>query len=727
MRSEPMSSHLIYNGSPSKGTQGDQMERSERESILMGNLDRLDPSLRPSEKELDLWRSQPAEAGLSQEEQASHRALLRPITEQIEERCRGAVILEGINPPWILQELLEAGSPSGHPSFYPRILVLQSDMSEFLDGLSWIDLGSSLGHQRICWFVGDDAAQCLLDWADQRIDDAPPAFVIQNPALKTRSSPDGPALMREIDARWTRNTNELIGRLKRRGARDQSWWVRRYGCAGQDQDPMRVLIPVSMHTTYLKHTAADLAEAFAQLGCECRVLMERDESTVLSQSSNLRAIIDFDPDLILAINYTRSALGDAVPSDIPFVCWVQDAMAHLFDHRIGGSLGDRDFIVGMVKTELVEQFDYPKEQTRWMPMIASKSKFSASSAASSARGRFESEIAWVTHQSEHPDLLCSRLISDMKANAPDAAARFEEVLGETNRIVTTRPHARIFLELHRLVDEAFFPTGIPADAHGLRSNMLNTLVIPYAERVFRHQVARWAADLASRHGWRFKLYGNGWENHPQLAEFAAGPIEHGEELSACYRGSVVHLHASLNQVMHQRVSECLLSGGLPICRVARDAYAMMNNQAAAWAFSNQIGEPTLDADGEMDGWRVVIGSCPHALSMIEQLRRLDLCRTDEYHDETIWWPRFKVEAAIASLEVTGERKNTEMFASMSDLYFANENQLEGLIERAIEDSLWRRDRVDSAVSEMPAELTADGFVKDVLAMIRSSFDPKQAG
>jgi hypothetical protein len=690
-----------------------QCSIEEREKILRRNLARLSPTLKVTEPQIDLWRSGTAIADLGQTLCDEHRQLLKPVIEQITKKCRGPIIVEGINPPWMLSALIETPPPAEHPNFRQRLIVLQSDWNELLEGLSLVDLRDGLSDDRIVWFVGKDAPVRLLAWADDRIDDAPPAFAIQNPKLKSKCSPDGPALMRELDARWVRNHRSLVDTLNARPKRDRGYWKKRYLQAAGGADPLRVLIPVSRQTTYLKHAAEDLARSFGEQGSVCRVLVERDDSTVVSESTNLRAIEDFDPDLILTINYTRSALGNGVPSDIPHVCWIQDAMGHLFDRDVGSSIGELDYMVGMVKPELIERFGYPRDRSKWMPMVASRSKF----AAASTQHELDSEIAWVTHQSEPPEVLRDRLVAEMQIHAPDAADRFAAVLDAIETVILNKPTAFVFTEIHRLVDDAFFPAGVPDGAQGLRSNLLNTKIIPYAERVFRHQVARWAAEIATRRGWRFKLYGNGWADHPQLSSFAAGPIEHGEALGACYRGSIVHLHASINQVVHQRVSECLLSSGMPLCRTARDAFAVMNNQIASDVYEQQIGEQECDASGNADAWRTQIESFPLANRLITVLRRLGLCEPDEYSSGWLRWPMARIQAATASLSVPGERAVAEMFGSMTDLLFADEAGLELLIERAINDPDWRVKQVESATDALPAEMTAEGFVSSVLDFI----------
>jgi len=100
--------------------------------------------------------------------------------------------------------------------------------------------------------------------------------------------------------------------------------------------------------------------------------------------------------------------------------------------------------------------------------------------------------------------------------------------------------------------------------------LLHQYVIPMAELILRHRMLGWAASIAEEHGLVLRIHGRGWERHPELSRWAAGPLEHGDALRASYRTSRVHLHASVYGCAHQRVYECLLAGGLPLCLRSTD-------------------------------------------------------------------------------------------------------------------------------------------------------------
>lgn len=707
-----MPSDLVEHDQYSSDHNSDDSRLTDREIILRRNLERIRLDVPDIESRIKEWRTHQFVIHSCETKQL-HCQAVEPVVSQIAQRCRGALIIEGVNPPWILDELMNASSPDGPSRSRQQIIVLQSDWNELFDGLSYIDLGEEIGSPRIRWFIGDDAPAQLLSWIEPRLDDAPPSYVIQNPLIQKKCSPDGQELMRVIENRWSQNEKDLITKVRSRPSRDFAWWADRFDKSSSSNEPLKVLIPVSRHTTYLKHAASDLAEAFANHGCSCEVIMERDETAIMSQSTTLRAIDSFNPDLIVSINYTRSSLGANIPRDIPHVCWIQDAMSHLFDPDVGASFGERDFIVGMVKPELVEQFGYPVSQCRWMPMVASRSKFSSETVAN----EFDSEIAWVTHQSEHPNMLRDRMIHEMRVNAPDAVSKFSQLLSDIEHMVQNLKETHLFAGMNRLVDEAFFPSGVPDAAMSLRSHMFNSMVVPYAERVFRHQTAQWAADIACRKGWSLKLYGQGWREHPTLSRFAADPVEHGDELRDCYRRSVVSLHASINQTTHQRVSECVLSGGLPLCRVVRDSFDLVSMQIAA--------KTELTPENRQNIWFTLLDECPSAAKHVQNLTRLGLCPDREFAQGRMRWLASQIETARSMMSSRTEQQNAEMFDSLTDLYFTSESQLESLLVRAVESPDWRRDRINSANSGIPKELTTEGFVSEVLEMIRSRLSTRQ--
>ncbi len=715
----------------------------ERESTLRSNLARIESLLPIDETRIARWRSIMKEISWYRaldgnivrcneskgrvahlmDVQSLHRRTIAPLAAELEAKFLSPIFLEGVDPPWALHSLLQARPPKAYPNFRQRLIVYQADWNEFFDGLACMGLGDEIGNSRILWCIGNDAPAQLLSWYACRPDDVPPTMEIHNPLMRTPTSPDSRSVIKTIDTRWSTEYDFLIRKIQARSPRDRSELVSKYARvttepsadvdAGGSHEPLRVLLLSSRYTTYVQHAIQDLADALTHRGCHCHIHIEQDDSQVFSNSVFLRSILEYDPDLVFSINYPRALLNEQCPIDIPHVCWVQDAMDHLLDAKVGRSMGNLDLLVGMTKNELVNHYEYPAGQVHWMPMVASSAKFSAPPLASG----FECDIAWVTHQSEHPEIFKARLIESVHKRSAGDARTFESLLGDVHELVTSQPQAFLFTEIHRLVDDAFFSGQATDDQQQFRSSILNTHVIPYADRVFRHQTAAWAARIAQRRGWSFKLFGSGWENHPELAEHAAGSVSHGEALAHCYRSSGVQLHASLNQVTHQRVSECFLSGGFPLCRVARDSFAIMNNMAILNATTANVTVPVRNSNGITTGLLARFDTCPTAQRLVTELHRLQLCGDNEYADKLLSWPSSKIDAALASLAVPVELANAQMFAASTDLYFATESQLEHLIEHSLDHSSWRHDRIVQGTSDLPRDFTFDGFAQSLLELV----------
>jgi hypothetical protein len=179
-----------------------------------------------------------------------------------------------------------------------------------------------------------------------------------------------------------------------------------------------VLLPISRYSTFVKHSAADLAEAFIAMGHDARVLTEPDDHSRLASPAYLRAFAEFRPDLVVLINYTRHHMGQAIVPGVPVVCWIQDAMPHLFNPQAGAAQGELDFLAGYLPTELFDRFAYPRARTLFSPVTASATKFHPTPPSADDVQRMTCEIAYVSHQSEAPDVFCERMIAAAPANTP---------------------------------------------------------------------------------------------------------------------------------------------------------------------------------------------------------------------------------------------------------------------------------------------------------------------
>ncbi len=620
-------------------------------------------------------------------------------------------ILEGMDPPWMFRRVLEL-MPPGADRYRPRITIVQGDVDELLDGLALADLRAALGDERVRVLVGPDASERLEADLLARVDTQMLGPVVSLATVRTRIFPPVNAIVQEAAAMQQREQERLYQEVRSvYTGRDRPWWGRRY--AG-DGAKLRVLIPTCRFSTYIKHSATDLARAMEAAGHEARVLMEPDEHSHVASVGYLRVLAEFKPDLIVLINYTRANLGPVIPPEVPFVCWVQDAMPHQFSANVGRLQTDMDFVIGHVHPELVKQFGYPAARTVPMPMIASEEKFHAGPVDPALAARLECEIAMVTHHSETPRAMHERLVHEARRE-PAVGRIFERLWQRVEAIALDPMTHRGSAELRAAAVEASREVLGAQPDDRILTLISRQYCLPMADRMVRHQTLEWGADVARRRGWRLRIYGRGWDRHPSLAEFAVGELAHGEELRAAYQCAAVQLHASINWLLHQRVMECSLSGGLPLCRLKRDDLAnwlgllvhrlIRDGEPAACDLNERrdvfLGYPTAE-DAEAMLYAATLQRLGMEGSWVQWVRP-ELYRQvrDQMRDEP------------AAVELAG----TSLLGDLADTTFWTPVGLEKLVERAVQWSAWRRDLSEGIARRVRDGYTSGAFARRVVEMV----------
>ncbi|MCB9845778.1 MAG: hypothetical protein H6811_07335 [Phycisphaeraceae bacterium] len=678
---------------------------------LKGDVVLADPLAAPAE-----W------IGLAGSASACHD-VARGFTELLDDQGP-PVVVEGVNPPIVFRTVFDATRPDslGHS---PCIAIVQADPIEALDGLSVEDLTERLSDDRVICLVGPDAPDRLGSWMRSR--DHLQVFgpYVVTPGTRVRPNPALADVLSHVARERRERADALRVSIRERYAsRQASWWRRRYQEAMGSGRPLGVLIPTCRYSTYIQHASRDLARAFEREGWRSRVLIEPDDHSRLSTIAHREAIAEFEPDLIVVINYTRAALGEGVvPRDVPFACWIQDAMPHLFDAEVGKAMGPLDFVVGHVTPELIERYQYPASRMLAKPVIVDPETFCEHR---SERDQFVCELACVTNHAETPEALHARLRSE--AGAPGPLGRALDGLFEQIQALAPEAHR---VNLHRRIRELVHDAmrrevgSRPGDEANER--VIRGYALPVADRVLRHQALDWAAAVCDRRQWRFHLYGRGWGAHPTLSRFAMGEVRHGEPLRAVYRDAALSLHVSASTMVHQRIMECSLSGGLCAARLVLDGMSLSHARAQrALAESTPIGRDTISVRREgrdVSISRDLFAPVDHPLAMgyVAQRQRLEANLEAEQGGQLLAVPvdRAKRLAAFPGL-VIEELDATWLLGDLSEITFWSEASLERVAQRAIHNSSWRANLRAGTASRVRARLTTDAMIRELLGLIRGA-------
>ncbi|MBL0871537.1 MAG: hypothetical protein IBJ18_13275 [Phycisphaerales bacterium] len=461
-----------------------------------------------------------------------------------------------------------------------RLILLETNLDTFFTTLGQRDLHAVLADPLVDILVGDSALAELQSLLHARLHLDLSGIVVGPEPLNRQVD----AILQSTLSDQHEQTQQLAGELTlRHDARNDAWYQSRWttATARASTDPLRILLTTTRYSTFVKHSVSDMANALTSLGHNTRVLIEPDDASRMTTLTLVQTALRFDPDLILCINHLRSAVCGPLLRNVPFACFIQDRMPALFTTHAGLSQDRRDFILGHLHPELFSTFRYPRTNTLMAPVPVCEEKFSAAPSLPTDRAtldRLTCEIAYVSHQSATPE----SLRDELRAHKP----KFIDALYE--RLQREIAEGLFTLTVHSITDltQDLLRATVPAaqlPSSEQLAEIVSQTALPMAERFLRQQMLSWASELCRERSWRLHLFGRGWENHPNLAQHAKGPLHHADELPLSYRLARVHLHAGMGGIHHQRPMECALAGGVCAVRIKQHDLDLVD-----WCTRNEI-------------------------------------------------------------------------------------------------------------------------------------------
>ena len=618
------------------------------------------------------------------------------------------MVIEGIDPPTVFGEIARA-TPAGADGYQPRLWLVQADAMELLDGLSMADLTDVLGQARVEVIVGMDAGARLASelGAPERLQTLLPSMVLVSPSEggpRAMIRPGIDAIVGDAQQKQVKLHTELAAKASAAYAgRGRAWWAQRYSGAVK---PLKVLIPTSRYSTFVRHSAADLGAAFESAGHEARVLMEPDDASQFATPAYLRQFAEWSPDLVVLINYPRRSLGGAIVENVPFVCWVQDCMPHLFDPANGASQRELDFVAGYVMPELFIRSGYPARNRMNAFVPASGRKFHDGPVAAGLREKYACDIAYISHQSEPAEAQHARMSAAM-GNDPRVRAGLDRLFAALQRDAEagTRGNPKM------MAFEALKAAGVAEPPPPMVAAMATHYAVPMIERLHRHRTLVWAARIAERRGWKLAIFGNGWERHPELGRFARPALAHDEGLRAVYQSAGVCLHTSRNSNAHQRVYECALSGGMMLRR-GPSPDASLVRFALERALVERAPAATFPD-----------GSASYEITETEEpllARAIALAHPEKAGATKLRETLPKERAAAlrrSRCRVPLECVPDVAFERAGETLFEDEAGLEAMIERALADRSWRDATIAGQQEVVRRSCTYEAFVARLLTLV----------
>ncbi len=613
------------------------------------------------------------------------------------------IVMAGLDRPELIEEAMHRHPPDSSGCTIP-VYVLEPDRAR---AEAAVRAGIFSDPSRVKILAGPLCETDLVSYFRQRLHCRLPNQVTaagpHRQELARRAAAGLDALTRE-QALLTRQLQAEVERLY--AERGMAYWTDRFA-AIRDGQSARVLVMTSRFSTFMRHAAGDLVRGLESLGHEPVTLMEPDEHSPISPLLSLQTIRDEDPDLVIVINYPRAVHRALFPAALPHVCWLQDAMPHLFQgHAYEPTLFD--FTAGHRYPDAAGLRGIDEANVLEFPVPVSEFKFHANE-SNPSDDRFACDIAYVSHQSEPADMLHTRFAAMFEGKRRAGFERCRERLAE---IVTGWGDHAQFEAISEAVQDLAEAVGCGHDARG-RDMLRYQYVHPLLERLLRHRVLSWAGEISREHGLKLRIFGKGWEAHPELADFAAGPVEHGDDLRACYAAAGVHLQASMLGCGHQRIFECALSGGLPLCLRSWDE--MYNHDRA---LMTDFLDKELPADASLVQWRwpaYVIDHHPELKSIIEARSKMvrPAAGWDHEHFDGVY-AQVRNDDFFKYWDAPVPPQQMRPLGLLGDpmtLTFSTREELEDRVLRAVRDTKWRTQHSEAVATRVRATVTSTRFAE----------------
>lgn len=319
----------------------------------------------------------------------------------------------------------------------------------------------------------------------------------------------------------------------------------------------RVLLLTTRFSAVLQHSTRDVAEAFRRLGWETHLIIESAPHHVLSRVGIRQVLVEFKPDLVFQIDHHRFEHGDLFPANLPFVNWIQDLLPHLMTPETGKKLSLRDFVLTPSRQRWIEEYAYPPRQCLEFRKLTRVPIRPISWISHNNR------VTYVSNWSQLPSTIHQELLtgtSGQTRQVIDMVCQKMIAVYESGQSLPTPGDVR------RVILETMQQLQVTAEERVLR-HTTTRLFDRMNNLLFRQQGLRWVKQACQALGLELKIYGTGWDKHPDFSDFAGGTIDYGTDLEELTRHSAISLVLEpFVCVSHQRFLDAIVAGGFCLIR-----------------------------------------------------------------------------------------------------------------------------------------------------------------
>ncbi|MBV8782194.1 MAG: glycosyltransferase family 1 protein [Phycisphaerae bacterium] len=504
--------------------------------------------------------------------------------------CTQPVLIAGLDQGWLWSRLqqLPISTPAA-PGHRPPLYFLCRDIDRLQMVLHLHDWRALLGDGRVRLFCGDDAiAQFRAEAIENPQHPLPRLSVTVDPQL-WKSGETLDTLLRDIVSEWEQRFAHLTLHLQ---SMDQSFDPSRLATQMRCGEPLKIFGITSRFTTFLQYSMRDWLDGLRSMGHETSLLMESADHESIHPITIAARCDVFQPDLIVMIDHYRAELK-GIPLAIPSVMWVQDRLPNIFNANAGAAQQPTDYVIGQGRTDCVHIYGYPS--SRFMPAMigTNPARFSSDEVTP----EFDCDVSFISHCSTPAEKMIDEDIQ--RLNSPHATRLLGDIFDQLKQIYATGGSITQQYKIEALIRQTII---------GTRTSVpdLQPLIDLFTHRInnalYRHQAIGWVAEMDIN----LRLYGRGWDQHPQFSRFACGVADNEKQLASIYRRSRINLQVTPFGAAHQRLFDGLAAGGFFLMRrCSGDRFDQTLRKLAKWCEAQQITTDVMllaRADDNVRDW-----------------------------------------------------------------------------------------------------------------------------
>jgi hypothetical protein len=322
----------------------------------------------------------------------------------------------------------------------------------------------------------------------------------------------------------------------------------------------RIMFMTTRFSTAIQYFIRDCVEACNKLHIPNYLCIDVSDIHRCNQYDWIKTLADFRPHAIFIIDHFRWEYPD-IPDNIIFISWTHDLLPNILSKSSAERIKEKDFILNLIPNyKKFKEADYPKDQTINTPIPVNNYIFKSYKLTKEEIDNYETEICVISNPGNPKEGL-SYVLDQIKENLcyKDMESALKSAYSECYNLIYNGQPFYDDKQHEELITRWFYNFNITASERFF-STIIDMFKIKVIWNMYRSVPIEWLKEK----GYKIKLWGREWLDHPNLKEYAMGVAQNGEKLSKILNASKIMLGTNPALSAHPRVFEATMSNCLYI-------------------------------------------------------------------------------------------------------------------------------------------------------------------